>query len=525
MPGDPKVTKLLAPFLACACLGAASSAQLSLCHEDGVLGSAITYTLEGAPGSVWVLLPSTNAGPTPLLLIDPSDPRLLDVGLDLIGLAKSGILGGAPLQVSYPVPNSISLHGLPIFAQAISLPGAGTLVDKISEQSLFSLSSSRSVLETFAPMVASRRGHTATALLDGRVLITGGDVPDANEDPVSTLASMELHNYPTDTFSATASPMSTQRGAHTATLLADGRVLLLGGYSNHASGQSLRSGEIFDPATGTTTLTAPMLERRTQHSATLLADGRVLVIGGAELFDLGQVFSSLATTHATTEVYDPVADSWSAGPILDEPRFAHGTSLLADGRVLITAGVEVLSLFGISTPLFTNKVQAYNPATNALQNLSPLPDAVGFAYHAQLTLSNGRVLVAGGADGNLVTLSFAMRDECYRYDPNTDAWTVVGALNFERAYGQLLETPDGKVISIGGLSSVDVVTTHGVAVREIEQSNLLALSWTSQPSMKGLLPREVGRSALLGKGDRILTVGVGTNGVPAIDRTAEVYVH
>ena len=118
------MTKLLAPLLACACLGSASSAQLSLCHEDGVLGSAITYTLEGAPGSVWVLLPSTNAGPTPLLLIDPSDPRVLGVGLDLIGLAKSGILGGAPLQISYPVPNSISLHGLSIFAQAISLPGA-----------------------------------------------------------------------------------------------------------------------------------------------------------------------------------------------------------------------------------------------------------------------------------------------------------------------------------------------------------------------------------------------------------------
>ena len=125
-------------------------------------------------------------------------------------------------------------------------------------------------------MVAERQSHSATLLADGRVLVVGGIwVPPSDGNDV--VGSAELYDPFTGSW-RTAGSMSTLRWHAAASLLADGRVLVTGG--NAASGATQASAEIYDPVTRTWTLTASMSTTRHSHTATLLDDGTVLVTGG-----------------------------------------------------------------------------------------------------------------------------------------------------------------------------------------------------------------------------------------------------
>src|SRR6266446_3189050 len=112
------------------------------------------------------------------------------------------------------------------------------------------------------------------------------------------------------------------RQGHTATLLADGRVVLIGG--ENASGP-VSQAEIFDPAAGSFSAVATSIASRTDHAATLLGDGRVLVTGGRQH----------DTVLNATEVFDPQTNSFLAGPALQHARTGHSVTVLADGKLLI----------------------------------------------------------------------------------------------------------------------------------------------------------------------------------------------
>jgi hypothetical protein len=121
------------------------------------------------------------------------------------------------------------------------------------------------------PMTAAGAWQTATLLSDGRVLLVGGSGASA--------ASAELYNPKTGTFSATGSMMTTARIFQTAALLSDGRVLIAGGAKDMDT--TVASADLYDPKTGMFTATGSMATARGSHTATLLSDGRVLVAGGS----------------------------------------------------------------------------------------------------------------------------------------------------------------------------------------------------------------------------------------------------
>ena len=111
-----------------------------------------------------------------------------------------------------------------------------------------------------------------------------------------------------------------------------------------------------------------MSSPRTQHTATLLADGRVFVAGGLEQFDLADRIASIATALSSTQVYDPDTNQWSGGPGLPLPRFGQAATRLPSGRVLLTCGIEVPSTFGVPLPEISSDCRRYDPGTNQLVN-------------------------------------------------------------------------------------------------------------------------------------------------------------
>ena len=159
-------------------------------------------------------------------------------------------------------------------------------------------------------MTTPRSGHTATLLKDGRVLITGGYQQDARGKG-SDLASAELYDPSTGTFTPTGD-MTTSRESHTATLLSDDRVLIVGGLSEAMSSAS--SSEVYDPATGIFTRSGNMTAPHHWLSANLLSDGKVLISG-----------------RPTLELYDPASGTFTAlGP--SSTYGSNSAALLTDGR-------------------------------------------------------------------------------------------------------------------------------------------------------------------------------------------------
>ena len=167
----------------------------------------------------------------------------------------------------------------------------------------------------------------ATVLLsDGRVLVVGGTMSDGRET-----ARAELYDPATDTWTSIGN-MSVERGRPKAILLSDGRVLVTGD-GRLDFGAITGSSEIYDPDTDKWTSAAGMSYPRIGHTLTALPDGRVLAAGGEN------PTGSDYLIYSTTEIFDPVANSWSPGPELSEPRSEHSTTLLPDGRVLVVGGI------------------------------------------------------------------------------------------------------------------------------------------------------------------------------------------
>jgi uncharacterized delta-60 repeat protein len=168
-------------------------------------------------------------------------------------------------------------------------------------------------------MIAARVRHTATLLPDGKVLVAGGDDRGS--------PSAELYDPSSGTWTATGN-MVEARDSHTATLLPDGKVLVAGGESSG----NLPSAELYDPGSGTWTATRSMVEARDSHTATLLPDGKVLVTGGSDFRGGDLEYLSSA------ELYDPRSGTWTATAAMIMARTFTTATLLHDGRVLVVGG-------------------------------------------------------------------------------------------------------------------------------------------------------------------------------------------
>jgi Galactose oxidase, central domain/Bacterial Ig-like domain (group 2)/Kelch motif len=293
-------------------------------------------------------------------------------------------------------------------------------------------------------MTNRRYGQTSTRLPNGEVLITGGFTYDATTcsdlDPSPALKSAELYDHTQATFHLTGS-MAEERGGHTATLLADGTVLLAGGSKEgwgwfpSQFGDGSKAGEIYDPATGVFTTTGSMVAGRVGQTATLLADGKVLIAGGW----------TSSNAIATAELYDPLTGAFTPTGSMTSARAAHTATLLVDGRVLITGGLLDQTNAG------SDSADIYDPVTGSFAATGSM--GVARRSHTATLLPNGTVLVVGG--GSMVAEI---------YDPATASFSISGLTEFDRSGHSATLLQNGNVIVIGGFGPLGQL---GLATAEL----------------------------------------------------------
>lgn len=348
-------------------------------------------------------------------------------------------------------------------------------------------------------LATARTNHTATLLADGRVLVAGGEDYD-----YAPLASMEAFDRATGSFAKLADLIE-PRSNHTATLLADGRVLVVGGGRTNSIGgpageDVLATTELVDPVSSSVQPGAPLAFPRSHHTATILADGRVLVVGGASD---GHVSSpSFGDALGSVEIYDPTAGTWREVSLLTTPRFLHTATLLGDGRVLVAGGSNANEEQILSTEVFDPATEVWAPGPSLAEArvfhaAAPLPDGGALVVAGKLAnikflatserltpsansfdasavlpesrtgltlsvLSSGRLLATAGLHGS--TAGFNLLADAYVFDPDADVWSPIGALATARVLHTSTTLPTGEVLVVGGLGSGAVLDSAELAI-------------------------------------------------------------
>jgi hypothetical protein len=436
----------------------AALVSISVTPANGFLsvppGSPLPFTATGTytdgssnnltASAAWSSSIATVATVDTMGLATPASP--VQLGLTVITATEpsSGITGSATLTVSdftatgapnYPrVGHTASL----LHCAACALNG-DVLIAGGEDTASFTVINAAELytpsLGTFSltgSLITGRRvSYTATVLSDGRVLIVGG------EDGINNiLATAELYDPNTSTFSATGS-MSTPRARHTATLLPNGKVLVAGGYNfNQPAPGLLDTAELYDPVGGTFSATGSMGTARHSSTATLLQTGQVLVAGGQT--------NTGSTDEA--ELYDPNSGTFGlTGKLHDFPtpfgqilgRSQHTATLLSNGQVLVAGGYGINSTYSPDVAFS----ELYDPSSGTFLQTGSL--AIPRYGHTATLLLSGKVLIAGGSGGAVSDLV-----SCELYDPTSGIFMPTGNLQYGGGNTATL-LPTGQVLIVG----------------------------------------------------------------------------
>jgi hypothetical protein len=280
---------------------------------------------------------------------------------------------------------------------------------------------------------------TLTSLPDGRALLTNG-------------INLDLFDPATGQFVRSEGRLSVPRLGETATLLRDGRVLIVGGGAadRAASSPGGSQAEIFDPATGTVTQLEPTLEPHINGSATLLADGRVLIAGAP----------SSPQSSVPAEVYDPSTQSFSRTGSTSRAWPFNQAVLLNDGRVLIAGrglvadrfvGDKIWWAMPTSDQMLSGldgSAEVFDPATDRFSATGRM--AIIQQNATATTLADGQVLLVGGSEWDPVRQVATITDAVQMYDPRTGSFTLAGGLPTPRILHAAVLLDDGDVLVMGG---------------------------------------------------------------------------
>lgn len=290
----------------------------------------------------------------------------------------------------------------------------------------------RATIRKAPSMDESRAAHTATSLANGDVLVFGGFTEE--ED---TLAGAQLFHQESESWGQIAQPRI-RRQSHTSTRLLDGRVLIAGGLGEDR--EYLDSALLYHPVSKTFTETGRMTTARSNHVAVMLEDGRVLLIGGT-----GTGWTFLASA----EIFDPQTGAFTKTGDMGEPREGHTAVILKDGNVLVSGGHRGRGN-GI---IISGTAEIYDFASGRFKSTGKM--TLRRHKHDSLTLQDGRVLVLGGSDerdsrGVYKSVEF--------YDPVKSEFHIGKPMLAGRYkhWGTSFVQTDGRVLLTGGATRAEI---------------------------------------------------------------------
>lgn len=444
----------------------------------GTLGAALGLQVRNAPANALLLvMPSFTGGPTPLAAFDPTDPRSVQVGTDLSAnwfTQFTSPTGTAAINAN--VPNNAAFQGLVFHWQTLTAPGTTHIVDEISNDVVTQLGTANQGAPVQATLTAARTLATTVPTPgfnagQGDVLVTGGG--QGTLTTATGLASTEIWDF-RHLRARTGPTMGSARAVHIAVPLTNGRTLLIGGVD--AAGTVLATCELYDPTTNSFLPTGAMALPRVMHAATRLPDGRVLVAGGtSSLFDLPTTITSVTDT---CELYNPTTGTWSAAASLGGRRLGPALTTTNNNRVLVSGGVQVTLLFGVPiAAASTTAVQIYTPGTNSWSGGPAMPAARAGHHFNQVALADGRVLMTGGINvpDLLNAQNAAPIANADLYNPVTNSWTAV---NMPRARSLHTATrlANGDIVVCGGSQGT---FTAPVSIANVDRFNAATSTWTA----------------------------------------------
>lgn len=317
-------------------------------------------------------------------------------------------------------------------------------------------------------MHVAREKHVALRLANGKVLIAGG----YNNHHLSNA---EIYDPANGTFSVVGEMLSGRSDA-AAVLLPNGTGFITGGYN----GDFLRTAELYDPSTATFSLIASQMALpRTNAGIALVPNGDVLVVGGFNGTFLG-----------TAELYNSISRTFTATGQMQEAREGHTTTLLATGKVLVTGGCNSGQSSEIVCNNFLATAEIYDPTTATFTSTGAMSSAR--KNHKAVLLDNGKVLISGGTNGT------APLDSAEIYDPATGVFTPVGNMGTPRNGHTASALPGGKALIAGGQSDQ--------YLNSAEVFDSATATFTAVSSSTMSQPRSLHSASVLGDG-RVLIAG------------------
>jgi Kelch motif/Galactose oxidase, central domain len=275
-------------------------------------------------------------------------------------------------------------------------------------------------------MSLGRVGQIAVLLGSGKVLVAGGWVGHACTD------SAELYDPSTGKFTLLAARMATRRGGARATILPNGDVLITGG-ADHDSPGGIVSAELFRVSDMSFHAVSPMHFARLSHTATLLRDGRVLVVGGR-----GDKVNTVA------EIFDPKTQRFAETGSLATARYKHTAGLLPDGRVLVAGGSDERDWSGN-----LNSAEIYDPRTGKFSHAPSLISARFKLPEQAVAMQSGELLIAGGSS------------KVELFDSGAGKFVVAsGEIGGPWHFMSETRLQDGRVLLAGGYANNDRATAQ-----------------------------------------------------------------
>jgi hypothetical protein len=326
---------------------------------------------------------------------------------------------------------------------------------------------------TTGSLSAARTRHGAALMPSGELIVFCGS--DASGSPAATT---DVYHPQAGTFSPGPS-LSEPRDRVGAAVLATGDALVAGG---RRAGLAVPTSDLLRSSNPVWQPTANMLAQRSDHTATLLPDGRILVAGGGG--------------PPSAELYDPLTDLWHAAGTMKDDRAGHTAFLLFTGKVLVVGGP-----YGTALPT----AEVYDPKSDTWSSTAPL--SVPRFNPTATVLSSGLVLVTGGRDG-----AYADLPNAEIYDPLLDKWTATASMSRGRIFHSATLLPSGKVLVAGGYSPG--------SVSDAELFDPVNQSWSPVPPMAA--PRAFHSATVLSSG-RVLVAGGFDSSAHVSLATAEQY--